>query len=46
MDGILKCFNHIRISATGYILSRGKPTEANQDDWDFAMAAMVALGED
>lgn len=45
MDGKLKNFFHISRS-TIYILMCGKPTNASQADWNFALEAMAAMGSD
>jgi hypothetical protein len=42
---ILQCFKYILYS-TPSLLRRGKPTNANQKDYDFAIDAFLALGED
>lgn len=41
-DGVLQCFKHILFS-TPDILANGKPSNASQEDWDFALQALLAL---
>lgn len=43
-DLVLKSFKHL-LYATSKILENGKPTNAPQGDWDFAVDALTAMVE-
>jgi len=45
-DLVLKSFRHMLYVSLSMLVKFGRPTNAPQEDWDFALAALLAMAED